>query len=306
MHFFGKNGEKFDVEIWGDKPNGHNEEKYAKTRIAKEEFNISNKNFIGIHHSDCYEDEKLSKILFESIGRIEPFKFDKPTDHLIYSTHWSNADELLKFCRELASQMPDGEFPAEDWLRKRGKWADREGDVYNTLSVYIKQWLGGIRNLRSLIDQESVSTRQWDKESALNSYKIFYEKHGLTPQQVRHLFRRKSDSRFSESDSFEAQNIASAVNKYFGSAKSINEILGISVDRQGKWTKDLIIKSVIELFNEFNLSPNQIIYKAKKGSIDIPASRLIFIKQLKDAISRFPGGLAGVYEAAGLNRAKID
>jgi hypothetical protein len=54
--------------------------------------------------------------------------------------------------------MPDGKFPTEEWLRKRGRWADRPGEPYNTLSVYIKQWIGGVRKLRLLLDQEEAST----------------------------------------------------------------------------------------------------------------------------------------------------
>lgn len=232
LHFLGKNSKWFDVEIWGDKPNGHNEEKYAKTRTAKETFNSSNPYFLGIHFADCYDEAKLAKILCPHIGNIDPFQFDKPTDSIIHSTHWSNADELLDFCKELASKMPGGKFPAEDWLRKRGRWTNRDGEAYNTLSIYIKRWLGGIRNLRELLGQADVSTEQWDRNRALLAYKEFFAKYGLTPEQVRSKYRRKTDMSITYEDSLQAIRIASAILKYADGADAANKILGINPQRQ--------------------------------------------------------------------------
>jgi hypothetical protein len=304
MHFLGKRGEWFDVEIWGDKPNGHNEEKYAKTRSAKEFFNISNPHFLGIHFADCYDEAKLTEILKPHIGVIAPFQFDKPTDALIYSTHWSNADELLDFCKDLASKMPNGEFPAEDWLRKRGRWANRDGEVYNTLSNYIKQWLGGIRNLRKLIGQGEVSTQQWDRESALSAYKEFYERHGLTPQQVRHNHRRKADLMFSKKDSLEAIRISSAIEKYTGGADAANKVLGISLQRQTKWTKEVLLVKFKQVIDGYGLSPNQLLYDHRKGKVELSAEKLKMVKGMIDALTRFPGGLSGVYKELGIQAPK--
>ena len=149
------------------KPNGHAEAHYKIKREHKEAYNEGNPNFLGIHFMDCFNEATLANILEPYIGSIEAFQFDKPTDHLIHSTHWSNTDELLEFCRHLVSTMPDGQFPTEEWLRKRGKWKGRSGEVYNTLSVYIKTWLGGVRNLRKLLGQSHVSTIEWDKDSAI-------------------------------------------------------------------------------------------------------------------------------------------
>jgi len=232
LHFLGRSGDWFDVEIWGDRPNGHNEAKYAKVRKDKEAFNQINPNFLGIHFSDCYDERKLELILQPGIGIVNPFKFDKPTDHLIYSTHWSNADELLEFCRDLASKMPNGEFPAEDWLRKRGRWKDRDGEALNTLSVYIKLWLGGTRNLRKLIGQSNVSTIKWDKASAIEAYKAFYDRHGFTPHQVRQMYRTKKGQPFEESIAKESVNLSYAIAKYAGGATEVNRLLGIPVKRR--------------------------------------------------------------------------
>lgn len=227
LHFKDTTGAWIDVEIWGDKPNGHNEEKYALQRTAKERFNEANPRFIGIHYPDCYEDENLANLLEPHIGLVKPFRFDKPTDAILQSTHWSNADELLDYCRDLASQMPDGIFPTEEWLRKRGKWSNRPGDVYNTLSVYIKLWLGGVRNLRTMLGQGHASTKEWDRDTALNAYRVFYETHGMTPQQARQLRQRKKDPRISEETAREAARISSAICKYAGGADEANAILGI-------------------------------------------------------------------------------
>lgn len=303
LHFLGKQGQWLDVEIWGDKPNGHNEEKYARTRAAKEAFNADNPNFIGIHHADCYDEEKLADVLSPHIGRIAPFQFDKPTDPLIHSTHWSNADELLDFCKDLAAKMPNGEFPPEDWLRKRGKFADRDGAAYNTLSVYIKQWLGGIRNLRKLIGQAEVSTQQWDKNSALAAYKAFFDKHGMTPHQARHAYKR-GDSRLSYDDSLEAINIASAVQKYAGGADLANETLGIQMERQVKWSKEALLAGIKQVLDEYGLSPNQVLYDHKKGRIVLPPEKLKRLGQIRDAVTRFPNGLDGVYAELGVQAPK--
>lgn len=304
LHFLGNNGQWLDVEIWGDKPNGHNEEKYAQTREAKEAFNASNHNFIGLHYVDCYDEEKLTNILSQYIGRIAPFQFGKPTDPLIHSTHWSNADELLEFCKELASRMPNGEFPTEEWLRKRGAFVDRNGEAYNTLSVYIKMWLGGIRNLRKLIGQAEVSTQQWGKESALSAYKAFFDKHGLTPQQVRHKNRRKRDIGFPNEIALEAARIASAIEKYVGGAELANEALGIQIERQVKWSREAMLASFKQIMDEFGLSPNQVIYDHRQGRIRLAADKLKLIGQVKDAVTRFPGGLQGVYRELGIQAPK--
>jgi hypothetical protein len=193
LTFLATDKQWIDVEVWGDRPHGLGDE-YAAKRVLKESFNQgNNRNFLGVEYKDCYSDATLSTVLAPYIGKIEPFLFDKPTDKLIHTTHWSNADELLKYAKQIASTMPDGRFPTEEWLRKRGKWANRSGETYNTLSVYIKTWLGGIRNLRRLLDQGHVSTIEWTREKAIRAYKEFCEKHGMTPDQARQRFIKKGD-----------------------------------------------------------------------------------------------------------------
>jgi hypothetical protein len=110
------------------------------------------------------------RILDPFIGLVAPFRFDKPTDALLYSTHWSNADELIAFCRKLAELQPNKIFPTESWLRKRGNETEREGVPYNTLSIYIKKWIGGVRKLRAILGQGEHSTVQWDEKTAIERY----------------------------------------------------------------------------------------------------------------------------------------
>lgn len=224
LHLYANDKRWIDIEVWGDKPNGQNEKKYKATRSAKEKFNTSNPNFLGIHFKDCLSDASLTSILKRYIGIIKPFQFDLPTDKEIETSHWSNADELLEACREIAAQTEDGIFPTEEWLRKRGKHKGRTGPTYNTVSIYIKTWLGGVRNLRKLLGQSDASTITWTREKAISSWQEFYKKYGMTPGQCRGYVKRQSVSQ-EVLDS--ATRIATAVNKYAGGSVAVNNLLGI-------------------------------------------------------------------------------
>jgi hypothetical protein len=192
MHFDGLLG-NVDVEVWGDKPKGADSSTYKVKRDGKERFNADNIGFLGIHFLDCYSENRLADILRVHIGIIEPFRFDRPIDRLIPSTHWSNADELLEYCKVFATAQPDGEFPTEEWLRKRGKRAGRSGPAYNTLSVYVKTWLGGVRKLRELLGQSHVSTIKWDRETVLERWRAFRTLYGITPHAMSARSRRGQD-----------------------------------------------------------------------------------------------------------------
>ncbi len=295
MHFLNESGAWINVEIWGDKPNGHEESRYAEKRKNKESYHFGRKDFLGIHFQDCFSDETLSEILKPYIGLIEPFQFEKKSDEHIESSHWSNADELLVACRKLAAQMPGGRFPTEEWLRKRGKWADRDGQPFNTISVYIKLWLGGIRNLRKLLGQSENSTEVWDREKAVEAYRDFYHKHGLTTDQCRHLARSGS-AEVSATALKEAANIGAAVIKYAGGTAAVNEALGIKLDRTRKWTREAILDGYRKIIDGWGVSPNQLLGDYHSCKIDLEEEYASEVQRLISATSsQFPGGAREVY-----------
>jgi hypothetical protein len=303
MHFRDVAAKWIDVEIWGDKPHGHNQDGYRKKRFAKEKFNETNSGFLGIHFSDCYDENKLTAILSPHIGIIEPFKFDRSTDSTIHSTHWSNADELIEFCKALAASMPDGKFPTEEWLRKRGKWARRDGPPFNTASVYIKTWLGGVRTLRRLLNQADVSTKQWTAEEALNAYKSFYERHGLTPAEARQHHRRKSGSINAEL-ARESATLEAALRKYVGTVTKVNRDLGITIDRRRKWTKKLIAEGFKESISEHGGTPSQLLHDHRVGKITLKPEHFQYLRQLQGAATKIHGGAAAVMSENDLLRPK--
>ena len=276
VHLKAKDGEWVDVEVWGDNPLGHDPAKYGRRRKAKEIFNQTNLRFIGIHHEACYEDAELTRVLEPFIGVIEPFQFDKPTDRVIPSTHWSNADELIEYCRKLASEMPDGTFPTEEWLRKRGKYADRPGPAYNTLAIYIRLWIGGVRPLRRILDQEHASTIQWDAESALREYKRFFDEYGKTPGQVRGMINDgTADESISENVAADATRIVSAVSKYVGGALEAQRRLNMKPSRR-YWDAESARGAWQEFVAKHGITPAQALdywYRKTSGALSEEASK---------------------------------
>jgi hypothetical protein len=299
LHFLSRIGAWIDVEIWGDKPNGHAEAHYKTKREHKEAYNERNPNFLGIHFKDCFSEVTLTNILEPYIGNVDAFQFDKPTDHLIHSTHWSNSDELLKFCRHLITTMPDGQFPCEGWLRKRGKWKDRPGEPYNTLSIYIKTWLGGMRNLRKLLEQSHVSTIEWDKDSAISAYRKFHEVHGLTPGQARHINRK--GGAVSSKLAAEAARIDNAVLKFADGAVAVNELLGIVIDKTRRWTPESILEGFQSIISEWGISPVQLLYEHKTGKTKFPEETYKKVGQLVGAVKSQFNGVQEVYKILSFN-----
>ena len=230
LHFNGLSG-PVDIEIWGDNPKGSGRDHYQTKQQDKEEFNKDNPSFLGIYFMDCYNEKKLDVILEKQIGSIAPFQFDLPTDKILPSTHWSNADELLAYCREFARAQPNGDFPTEEWLRKRGKWSERPGPAYNTLSVYVKTWLGGVRKLRELLGQAHVSTVKWDREKVLERWKAFRELHGITPSAMRARSAR-GQGVYPADALVEAGLLVAVVPKYVGGSEAADLATGFTPNRR--------------------------------------------------------------------------
>lgn len=295
LHFKSADMRWIDVEIWGDRPNGHDEENYKARRRYKEAYNTRNANFLGVHFQDCFDDNVLAKILEPYIGVIKPFQFDKTTDRLIHSTHWSNADELLEYCRQLAASMPDGIFPTEEWLRKRGKWKDRDGETYNTLSIYIKTWIGGVRKLREILGQQQASTIKWDEASATAAYLRFYEEHGITAEQARATARHKIGHIIPAAVVADAIRICSAVGKYAGGTVALNQQLGIIIDKTRKWPKQAILEGFKTVIAKWGASPTQLLYDHKKGRITLPNDERHHMIQILDAGRRKFGSVKEIY-----------
>jgi hypothetical protein len=191
MHFLASDGGWIDVEIWGDLPDNLSGGRYADTRELKEAWNEGNLKFLGIQYQDCLSDETLTRILEPFIGVIEPFRFEKPQDPFIETSHWTDSDELLETCRQLAAAMPDGIFPNEQWLRKRGKFSNRPGPTYNVVALRVNQWLGGMRKARELLGQSAASTTAWTPERAIQAWREFQAKYGLSPTQLASRERKK-------------------------------------------------------------------------------------------------------------------
>lgn len=295
LHLRSHSGEWIDVEIWGDKPNGHGEDRYKEKRSDKENYHAGRADFLGIHFKDCYSDDVLTKLLAPHIGIIEPFRFSKQTDRYIESSHWSNADELLESCRALAASLPDGKFPTEEWLRKRGKWAKREGEPLNTMAVYIRLWIGGVRKVRELLGQSENSTSEWNRKSAIAAYKLFYEEHGMTTEQYRSLLRSGSREASAEIAK-QAANIGAAVFKYAGGTSALNRQLGISIVRKTKWTKDAVIVGYKAVIDQWGISPSQLLSDYRSSKVKLAREYVTELQRLIGSTARlFPGGAREVY-----------
>lgn len=294
LHF--KVGERWiDVEIWGENPGGHDSIGYQIRRDDKETFNTSNSDFLGVEFKDCFDEDRLAKILEPYIGVVVPFRFDRPTDELIHSTHWSNSDELLVFCRQLATEMPDGVLPGESWLRKRGKWADRPGPAYNTASIYIRLWLGGVRRARALLGQSDASTVLWDKEKAVAAWKMFFDKHSMTPSQ----YRSRAQKGKIEADSAtlrEAGRLCSAIQKYAGGADTVNKAVRVDAPRSRKWSEDRLLSEFKAALDRWQATPTQVLYGHKTGKRQLTDLDRRLLQQLVDTATRKFGGVKVVLE----------
>ncbi len=91
--------------------------------------------------------------------------------------------------------MPDGIFPSEDWLRKRGKYANCPGPQYNTLAIRVNQWLGGARNLRKLLGHAHASTTAWTPENVIAAWRNYEDQYGISPSQAKGTEQRRTLTR---------------------------------------------------------------------------------------------------------------
>jgi hypothetical protein len=233
--------------------------RYAITRALKEKWQSNNPNFLGIQHQDCLSDERLTEILKPYIGIVEPSQFERPLDHLVETSHWSDADELLNSCRELATQMPDGIFPSESWLRKRGKYTDRPGPIYNTLAIRVNQWLGGTRKVRKLLGQSAASTTEWTPELAVAAWQEFYKRHGLTPSQCQGKIRRSL-----------SPEVAAESSKIYQAARLLGVLDQARVGQKAKellWTAEHTITAWRDFHRKYQRIPSECMSSMRRRTL---------------------------------------
>lgn len=189
VHFRAANGKWIDVEIWGETKesqtlSGISRGRYRRSKAVKEKWHKGRRSFLGVSYKDCYSCKRLTEILQPYIGN-GPVN-SKATPAIVpEKSLYRDKDELLAECRKLAAAMPDGIFPTDSWLRKRGKHKNRLGPTYNSFAIYVFRWLGGTRRVRELLGQGSASTTKWDAAKVRTEWAAFLTKTGLTPSQVK-------------------------------------------------------------------------------------------------------------------------
>jgi hypothetical protein len=290
LHFQAANGGWIDVEIWGgmDALSGG---RYRRTRAEKEAWQAQRPNFLGIDYLDCLSDARLTEILKPYVGVIEPFVFDKSADHYIETSHWSDADELLVTCKQLAAERPDGVFPSESWLRKRGKHKGRPGEPYNSLSQYVNRWLGGTRNVRRLLGQGEANTIKWTPESVIQAWHDFESKHGLSPSQCEGTERKKT---LSPEIVNEARRIYQAASRMGVRDEARNG----RTARKTKWTPEYTLSQWRSFMQRNGRTPSECMSKMRRRTM--PRAVTDEATRIYDAASRL--GILGqcrVLECAG-------
>lgn len=249
LHFKTKDDRWIDVEIWGDLPDKLTNGRYGVTRKAKEDWHKDKADFLGIQYKDCLSDERLTLILQPYIGVVEPFQFDKPQDRYIETAHWTDADELIETCRQFAATMPDGIFPGESWLRKRGKYANRPGETYNTLAIRVHQWLGGTRAVRKLLGHGAASTIKWTATTAIQAWRDFEAEYGLSPTT---MFNPERSKTFPDEVLKRAQAIRQAAVRH----GVLNEARKGKTARKTIWTEEVTIAAWRNFEKLHGISPS--------------------------------------------------
>lgn len=243
-----------------------NGNKYANIRHKKEGWRKDDPKFLGIEFNDCFVEKKLDDILAPYIGRISPFVFDKPTDKLIETAHWSSSDELIENCRKFAATQPDGLFPNEQWLRKRGRYRDRPGEPYNTMAICINKWLGGTRNLREILGQGHASTSKWTTETLAKAWEDFVQEHGISPAQAS---GRKGYEHFSIEILRKGSSIYAAAKRH-GVAEQLwsnSTRQKISGRQVSKWTPDTVEEAWKAFVTTYGLRPSQCIGPTRRKTM---------------------------------------
>jgi hypothetical protein len=260
LHFTDKSGRQIDVEVWGDIPDAMSHGRYGVTRNKKEIFQGARRDFLGIPYKDCLIEAKLANRLEPFIGTIDAFKFDKPQDRLVQSAHWSEYDEFLDSCRQIAAEMPDGVFPGDEWLRKRGRYADRPGPTYNTVAQRVNAWMGGTRRVRELLGQAEASTTKWTPESVVEAWQRFEATHNLTPSQCKGASLKPVADPAVIAEGARIYEVARRLSV-------VDQARGGRTGRKVKWTAERIEEEWITFCAETGRTPTECMSKSQREKL---------------------------------------
>ena len=156
--------------------------------------------------------------------------------------------------------MPDGIFPSEDWLRKRGKYRGRDGETYNTMAVRVNQWLGGTRNVRRLLGQDSASTMEWTLEKLQTAWRDFEIRYGETPSQYRSNGKRKSYPR-------ETLAIASKIYSATHRLGLLDKVRGKHTARKIIWTREYALTQWQAFTLKHGRTPSECMSKIRRDTL---------------------------------------
>ncbi len=184
-----------DVEIFGGSRGGEeSQEKYARVRKCKEEFNASNANFLKLECDDCFKDDILTGLLqpyFKT--KIVPSRFLHSHDKCVDTAVWSIADQVMHRAQEIISNMPDHTFPSQHWFsrscsyksRQKAAWEDDNwGHYLNMVRI-----LGGLKKVKTMLGQKV--RRDWGVDDVIAVFrKCFHEYHISPSSKAKALYNK--------------------------------------------------------------------------------------------------------------------
>jgi len=156
--------------------------------------------------------------------------------------------------------MPDGIFPGESWLRKRGKHVNRPGPAYNTLAIRVNDLIGGTRAVRRLLGHGYASTIQWTPDRAIAAWRDFEKKYGLTPSQCNAGQRRRALP----------QEVGAEAGKIYAAARLLgllSEARNGHTARKIKWTPESAIAAWQAFHKKHGKTPSQCMSSAQRQKL---------------------------------------
>jgi len=239
--------EQFFIEVWGSNY-GRNQQRYDSIRSEKEKYcQENNINLIGIEYADTLSEDKLKNI-------FEPYLSNVKNEIVVNSIILSFEERVVEDCRQLAAQQPDGLLPSEEWIRKRGRWKDREGDAYGTLPNEIRA-IGGFLKVRQILGEE-LQYRDWDDDKILEELRDFYDTHQITPTKYISQHRLGGENMTTEVSN-RATRLVGAMDRSDTSVQSFYTQVGIDkTEFRASWTDEQLIEEVQKFIDTHGKFPN--------------------------------------------------